>query len=315
MNAIEKLMEDETAGDPITGLKWTRKTTEKISCELKRLGMAVCANTVGRLLEKLDFSMRVNRKRYESNPNLDPKDRDGQFRYISEQRGFFVSNGFPVISVDAKKKELIGNFKNDGATYRKKPMDVNVYDFPSQAKGKVTPYGIYDTVTNKAAVFVGTSFDTPSFAVESIARWWKISGEKSYRTKKRKVLILADGGGSNSSRSRVWKYEMQKKVCSEYGLEITVCHYPPGCSKYNPIEHRVFSAISANWKGVPLRSLETVMNFINTTNNSKGLKVDAYLVDKHYKKGKKITDKQMASILENLIKHEVFPKWNYTLTA
>lgn len=308
-------MEDETAGDPITGLKWTRKTTEKISIELKRLGIAVCGNTVGRLLKKLDFSLKVNRKKYEGNANLDPKDRDEQFRYIAEQRKLFIANGFPVISVDAKKKELVGNFKNNGATYRRRAENVNVYDFPSDAKGKVTPYGVYDIVANTGAVFVGTSFDTPSFAVESIASWWGLVGVESYPWKKPKALILADGGGSNSSRSRVWKYEMQKKVCSKYGLEITVCHYPPGCSKYNPIEHRLFSAISANWKGVPLRSYETVVNYIKTTMNSKGLKAEAYLVTKYYEKGKKISDEQMSSLSKKLKKHEMFPDWNYTLTV
>ena len=189
-------MEDETAGDPITGLKWTRKTTEKISRELKRLGMAVCADTVGRLLKKLDFSMKANRKKYESNANLDPRDRDGQFRYIAEQRRLFVSKGLPVVSVDAKKKELVGNFKNNGATFRRNAENVNVYDFPAYAKGKVTPYGIYDVVGDKGAVFVGTSFDTPSFAVDSIARWWKLAGVDRFPSKKRKALILADGGGS-----------------------------------------------------------------------------------------------------------------------
>ena len=308
-------MEDETAGDPITGLKWTRKTTEKISRELKRLGISVCANTVGRLLEKLDFSMKANRKKYESDANLDPKDRDGQFRYIAEQRRLFVSKGLPVVSVDAKKKELVGNFKNNGATFRRNAGNVNVYDFPAYAKGKATPYGIYDVVGNKGGVFVGTSFDTPSFAVDSIARWRKLAGVERFPSKKRKALILADGGGSNSSRSRVWKYEMQNKVCRKYGLEITVCHYPPGCSKYNPIEHSLFSAISENWKGLPLRSYETIVNYIKTTKNSKGLKVDAFLVTKHYEKGKKISDKQMSSISDKLKKHKIFPNWNYTLMA
>ena len=277
--------------------------------------MAVCANTVGRLLKKLDFAMKANRKKYESNANLDPKDRDGQFRYIAEQRRLFVSKGLPVVSVDAKKKELVGNFKNNGATFRRNAENVNVYDFPAYAKGKVTPYGIYDVVGNKGAVFVGTSFDTPSFAVDSIARWRKLAGVERFPSKKRKALILADGGGSNSSRSRVWKYEMQNKACRKYGLEITVCCYPPGCSKYNPVEHSLFSAIIENWKGVPLRSYETIVNYIKTTKNSKGLKVDAFLVTKHYEKEKKISDKQMSSISDKLKKHEIFPNWNYTLMA
>ncbi len=187
------------------------------------------------------------------------------FRYIAEQRRLFVSKGLPVVSIDAKKKELVGNFKNDGATFRRNAENVNVYDFPAYAKGKVTPYGIYDIVGNKGAVSVGTSFDTPSFAADSIMRWWKLEGVEKFPSKKRKVLILADGGGSNSNRSRVWKYEMQNKVRRKYGLEITVCHYSPECSKYNPIEHSLFSAISENWKDVPLRSYETIVNDISTS--------------------------------------------------
>lgn len=305
-------MEHDTAGDPITGLKWTRKTTEKIAGELRTKGIDVCANTVGKLLKKLDFSLRVNHKKYETNAKLDPKDRDQQFKYIATVCEEFFKKGYVVISVDGKKKELIGNYKNYGATYCRESENVNVYDFPSDAIGKANPYGIYDIAANTGTVFVGTSYDTPSFAVESIAGWWDIKGSINYRQSP-KALILADGGGSNSSRSRVWKYELQKKLCSRYGIETTVCHYPPGCSKWNPIEHRLFSAISKNWQGVPLRSYETMINHIKTTKNSKGLTVDAFLVTKHYEKGKKISDKQMASLKIN--RHEIFPQWNYTLMA
>lgn len=303
-------MEHETAGDPITGLKWTRKTTETIACELRRYGILVCANTVGKLLKNLDFSLRINHKKYETYSAVDPHERDQQFNYIARTREAFSKKGCPVISVDGKKKELIGNFKNHGAAYCREPEYVNVYDFPSDAIGRSIPYGIYDINTNSGAVFVGTSYDTPSFAVESIGRWWNEKGVLNY-PKATECLILADGGGSNSCRSRVWKYELQKKICSEYGVNITVCHYPPGCSKWNPIEHRLFSAISRNWVGVPLRTYETMLKYLKTTRNSTGLSVDAYLVTKHYEKGKKISIKQMEEI--KISPHETFPKWNYTL--
>jgi hypothetical protein len=305
-------MEHDTAGDPITGLKWTRKTTEKIACELKRQGILVCANTVGKLLKNLNFSLKVNHKKNEMNSKLDPRDRDQQFKYIAKTREYFMKNNHSVISVDGKKKELIGNFKNAGAIYCREAENVNVYDYPSDAKGKSNPYGIYDIHANTGTVFVGTSYDTPSFAVESIASWWDMVGSAN-SSNYSKVLILADGGGSNSSRSRVWKYELQEKICNKYEIDITVCHYPPGCSKWNPIEHRLFSAISDNWRGVPLRDYEVMLNHIKTTKNSKGLKVDAHLVTKHYEKGKKISDKQMASL--KIKRHEIFPNWNYTLLA
>jgi hypothetical protein len=305
-------MEHDTAGDPITGLKWTRKTTEKIACELRTNGIDVSANTVGKLLKQLDFSLRVNHKKYETNANVDPKDRDEQFQYIAMMREEHTRKGYVIISVDGKKKELIGNYKNDGAIYCRESEKVNVYDFPSDAIGRANPYGIFDIIANSGTVFVGTSYNTPSFAVDSIVSWWDKKGSINY-PQSPKALILADGGGSNSSTSRVWKYELQKKFCGQYGMETTVCHYPPGSSKWNPIEHRLFSAISANWKGVPLRSYETMLNYIKTTKNSKGLTVDAYLVTKHYEKGKKISDKQMAAL--NINRHEIFPKWNYTLMA
>ena len=205
-------MEHDTAGDPISGLKWTRKSTEKIAAELRAKAIDVCANTVGKLLKKLDFSLRVNHKKYETNANVDPKDRDQQFKYIATVREEFINKGYVVISVDGKKKELIGNYKNKGATYCRESENVNIYDFPSDAIGRANPYGIYDMAANTGTVFVGTSYDTPAFAVESITSWWGIKGSRNYRESP-KALILADGGGSNSSRSRVWKYELQKKLC------------------------------------------------------------------------------------------------------
>ena len=220
--------------------------------------------------------------------------------------------GQKILEYWGQKILKLKNFKNAGAIYCREAENVNVYDYPSYAKGKSTPYGIYDILANTGTVFVGTSYDTPSFAVESIASWWSMVGsEKSSNSSK--VLILADGGGSNSSRSRVWKYELQEKICSKYEVDITVCHYPPGCSKWNPIEHRLFSAISDNWRGVPLRSYEVMLNHLKTTKNSKGLKVDAHLVTKHYEKGKKVSNEKMASL--KIKRHEIFPNWNYTLLA
>ena len=220
-------MDRDTAGDPISGLKWTRKTTQKIADELKRFGQTVCANTVGRLLRTLKFSLKVNHKKNEINPNLNPADRNQQFELIQQYREYFEANGFPVISVDGKKKELIGNFKNNGTAYSREPEPVNVYDFLTLAIGKGIPYGVYDTTMNKGFVSVGTNYDTPSFAVDSIETWWKNFGKFEYPDTS-EILILADGGGSNSSRSRVWKYELQQNICAKYGLKITVCHYPPG---------------------------------------------------------------------------------------
>ncbi len=304
-------MEYETAGDPVSGLKWTKKTTQKIADELKRFGNNICANTVGRLLKKLKFSLRVNHKKNESNSNVDPKERDKQFKYIFQVRKKAAKNGVPVISVDGKKKELIGDFKNSGRAYCREPENVNVYDFPSDAIGKGVPYGIYDTGANDGFVIVGTNHDTPSFAVDSIEAWWKTKGNIKYSDTS-EIVILADGGGSNSSRSRVWKYDLHKKICCKYGIKVTVCHYPPGCSKWNPIEHRLFSAISRNWSGVPLRSYKTMINYINTTKNTKGLAVEAKLVSKPYKLGKQVTNVQMKSL--PISWHDEFPKWNYTLS-
>jgi len=263
-------MEYDTAGDPITGLKWTRKTTEKIASELKSIGIKVSSNTVGKLLRDMGFSLRVNQKKIASAGKPISKEekeiRNCQFIYIRHLRETFAQKGYPVISVDAKKKELIGNFKNPGTSYSLEPVLTNDHDFRSYSIGIGIPYGIYDTLVNHrhGVVYVGTTFDTPEFAVESIEKWWTSEGDRRYRNAK-EILILADGGGSNSSRSRAWKYEIQHKLCNRYGISVTVCHYPPGTSKWNPIEHRLFSEISKNWAGIPLKSYETIINHIRTT--------------------------------------------------
>lgn len=307
-------MKFETAGDPITGLKWTRRTTEKIANELKSIDIQVCSNTVGGLLKKMGFSLRVNHKKIASGGKKvtaeDQRNRDTQFRYIGDLRESFAKRSLPIISVDSKKKEKIGNFKNQGATYRRKPKMVNDHDFPSSAVGNGLPFGIYDTIGNLGSVYLGTTRDTPEFAVDSIAKWWKEEGTKRYPDAK-ELYILADSGGSNSARSRVWKYRLQTKMCDQYGLSITVSHYPPGSSKWNPIEHRLFSEISKNWSGEPLETYEKALKLIRTTKTSTGLKVKAHFVRKHYKTGQKVSDSEMNSL--SITHHTKFPSWNYTL--
>ncbi len=205
---------------------------------------------------------------------------------------------------------VIGNFKNNGSVYCREAEKVNVYDFPSDAEGKALPYGLYEIFLNKGIMAIGTSYDTPSFAVDTVEYWWKNIGRYDYQNKQ-SFLIVADGGGSNSSRSRIWKFELAEKICKRYGVEITVCHYPPGCSKWNPIEHRLFSFISKNWAGVPFRSHEVLINYVKTTRTSRGLTVDAHLVERQYEKGKKVSNEQWNAL--NIRYHETFPNWNYTL--
>lgn len=300
-------MEHETAGDPITGLKWTRRTTEKIAGRLQEIGIDISPNTVARLLRKLGYSLRVNHKKLSSGGGAE---RDEQFSNIAEIRDRFARDGDPIISVDTKKKEMVGNFKNDGAAWDKQPVMVNDHDFRSQAKGIAVPYGIYDLQANLGSVFIGASHDTAEFAVASVAKWWRYDGRIRYR-KSRSLLILADCGGSNGYRSRVWKYELQN-LADRYGLSITVCHYPPGASKWDPIEHRLFSEISKNWAGRPLETFTTIKNYISTTATTTGLSVKAYIDSKDYAKGIKITDEQMSRL--NIKKHDTLPKWNYTLS-
>jgi hypothetical protein len=212
--------------------------------------------------------------------------------------------------VDTKKKEKIGKFKNSGVSWEQKPYQVNDHDFPSDALGMAVPYGIYDTEVNRGFVTVGTTYETPAFAVEAIVLWWKSCGRSRYPNAE-ELLILADCGGGNSARSRAWKYHLQHKLCGPYGLRVTVCHYPPGASKWNPIEHHLFSHISNNWAGKPLESYETVVNYIRRTKTSTGLKVRARLVRKNYAKGEQISDTEMARLM--IAHHKTLPGWNYTL--
>ncbi len=296
----------------MTGLKWTKKTTKNISAELKSHGINIGAKTVARRLKQMGFSLKANNKTIESGNNNppSPRHRNNQFGYIRQLREQFVKATNPTISVDTKKKELIGNFKNSGCSWEQCPVLVKNHDFRSDASAIAVPYGIYDTQANAGSIFLGTSYDTPAFAVESIEKWWRTDGIKRY-PKATELLVLADSGGSNSYRSRVWKYKIQEKLCNQHNLTVTVCHYPPGSSKWNPIEHRLFSEISKNWAARPLDSLVTALNYIRTTSTTTGLKVKAHLMKKKYTKGEKVSNTQMKQL--SLIPHEILPAWNYTL--
>ena len=300
-------MEHHTAGDPIKGLKWTRKTTLKISGELRKAGITVCPKTVGRLLRGLKFSLRVNHKKVAGNSN---PFRNQQFEHINRTRKRFERQGWPAISIDTKKRELVGRFKNAGATWERTPVLVKDHDFRTDAKGIAIPWGLYDTQANRGQVFVGTSHDTPAFSVTALARWWSSAGRRRYSEAAR-LLILADCGGSNGARTRLWKYELQTRFCDRFGLTVTVCHCPPGTSKWNPIEHRLFSEISKNWAGQPIESYETILNFLRTTKTAAGLGVNATLLGGDYPTGIKVSQAQMNRV--NMRQHKVLPMWNYTL--
>lgn len=311
---IADLLKHDKAGDPVRGLKWTRKTTRKIARQLCQLDIWISAKTVGRLLKEMGFSLRVNRKTLESgNKNPPPRRvRNRQFKYIEQKREEFALRGNPVVSVDTKKKEMVGNFKNHGVSWERKPYLVKDHDFRSDAEGMAVPYGIYDTQANLGFVVVGTSYETPAFAVNAIVLWWKRRGWRMY-PKTKELLILADCGGANSARARAWKYHLQHQLCNPYQLTVTVCHYPPGASKWNPIEHHLFSHISNNWAGKPLRSYETVVKYVRTTKTSCGLRVTARLVRKNYHRGEKISHTEMRKLV--LTHHKTLPAWNYTLAT
>lgn len=300
-------MKHDTAGDPITGVKWTRRTTEKIAGELRALGVDVCANTVARLLKQLDFRLRVNHKKLSrSRP-----DRDAQFAYIAAQREAFAAQGLPIVSIDSKKRELVGNFRNPGTAWNREPVLVNDHDFRSEADGIALPFGVYDLRANLGSLFVGTTHDTPRFAVDNLARWWVYDGHRRYPGAT-ELLVLADGGGSNGPCNRAWKHALQQWLCDRHGLTVTVCHYPTGASKWNPIEHRMFSEISKNWAGQPLDSYETILNYARTTRTTTGLQIKAYLIQTHYPKGVRISDHEMDAL--HLRAHPIQPTRNYTLS-
>jgi len=307
--ALERLMEENTAGDPMSLLRWTNKSTAHIAAELTRQGHRASDETVRRRLRELGYSLQANVKTLEGSS---PPERDAQFRYINARVRQFLARGEPILSVDTKKKERVGAFKNPGRTWRPQgtPQAVNMYDYPALGIGTAIPYGTYDVQRDEGFVNVGMTHDTAEFAVESLRRWWRVFGRRHY-PRARALLVCADGGGSNGSRNRAWKYYLQH-LADELGLRITVCHYPPGTSKWNKIEHRMFSFISLNWKGQPLVSYETVVNLIGATRTRTGLRVKATLDARVYEAGLKIPEEEMKRL--NLKPHEVHPAWNYTIS-
>ncbi len=304
---LNKHMENATAGDPMSELRWTSQSLTSIADCLKKNGFSVSHTTVGRLLKEQGYALYGNKKNIEGKPH---PDRVQQFRIINDKVNQLMSKQQPVISVDTKKKELIGNYKNAGSVWCDSPRDVNVYDFLSDSLGRAIPYGIYDVAMNAGLVNVGKDHDTAEFAVNSILVWWRTQGQPHY-SKAQELLICADGGGSNGSRVRLWKVALQK-FADLTGLIVHVCHYPPGTSKWNKIEYRMFSQISIAWRGKPLETFETVVNLIANTTNKSGLQISAVLDENIYHTGIKISDDEME--LLSLEKHPDLPAWNYTIS-
>lgn len=305
---LEALLAPAAAGDPQSPLRWTSKSVRKVAAELQALGHRVSYRLVARTLHDLGYSLQSNVKAREgaSHP-----DRDAQFHYINERVLRFQGGGQPVISVDTKKKELVGDFKNGGREWHPKgsPIRVRVHDFLIPEQGKAIPYGIYDVTKNTGWVSVGVDHDTATFAVNSIRRWWKSMGRPVY-PQAASLLVTADAGGSNGPRLRLWKWELQR-LANEIGLAITVCHFPPGTSKWNKIEHRLFSFISTNWRGKPLTSLACIVSLIGSTTTERGLRVRCEIDKKRYPKSVKISDAEMETI--RLRRHSFHGEWNYTI--
>ncbi len=308
MEALERLVDPESRGDPQSPLRWTCRSTRRLAEELTSHGFPVGATTVRHLLKEAGYSLQANRKTREGTSH---PDRDAQFRYInrrvqSQQRG-----GQPAISVDAKKKETLGNLKNAGRTWRPKgkPREVDTHDYPDPRKGKAVPYGVYDLQHNEAWVSVGVSSDTAEFAVGAIRCWWRRLGRRRHPQAKR-LLITADSGGSNGSRNRLWKLALQE-FSNRTGLEVEVCHFPPGTSKWNKIEHRLFCHVTRNWQGRPLETYEIVVNLIGSTTTESGLKVRAELDPRTYEKGRKVSDAELAQV--NLTPSRFHGDWNYVI--
>jgi transposase len=306
--ALMALVEPDVRGDPMSPLRWTTRSTRTLAEQLSRAGHKVSADTVGDLLREEGFSLQGNAKTIEGNQH---PDRDAQFRYLNEQAKTYQAGGDPVVSVDTKKKELVGQYKNAGRQWRPtgEPVEVQTHDFPDRDLGKAIPYGIYDLVANTGWVGVGTDHDTAAFAVACLRRWWDAVGRAGYPHAGR-LLITADAGGSNGYRTRAWKAELAA-LAVETGLEITVCHLPPGTSKWNKIEHRLFSHITMNWRGRPLSSHEVIVNSIAATTTRTGLRVAAELDTEPYETGVCVSDSQMAAL--PLSRHEWYGDWNYTL--
>jgi hypothetical protein len=306
---LKDLVEPVTRGDPMRPLLWTARSLRTLAKELAEKGHRVCPTVVGGLLRGMGYSLQANSKTREGGHHID---RDAQFRYVNAQAKAFLAAREPVISVDTKKKELVGNFKNNGRAWRPagRPEPVKVHDFIDPRLGRAVPYGVYDITNNVGWVSVGTDHDTASFAVGAIRRWWRTMGKKRHPAARR-LLISADGGGSNGYRVRLWKVELQK-LADQLELPITVCHLPPGTSKWNKIEHRLFSFITINWRGKPLRSYRTIVQLIAATTTDTGLRVRAELDQNKYPKGIKVTDAELAAV--NLSRHSFHGDWNYTIS-
>jgi hypothetical protein len=308
VTALHDLVEPVTAGDPMSEQKWVRASLRHLSRQLGEAGHPASPPTVRRLLDDRGYRLHANTKQLET--GAAQPDRDQQFRYIADQRRAFSAAGRPQISVDTKKKELIGRFKNGGRVWSQVAEAVNAHDFRQDAVGRAVPYGIYDLIHNRGTVYVGQSADTPRFAVEMVARWWTSEGRAAFPAAS-ELLILADGGGSNSARSRVWKQQLQEQLCDRSGLTVTVCHYPTGCSKWNPIEHRLFGPISTNWAGHPLATWDTLLGSLRGTTTETGLTVSAALQAGVYQTGERVPNAEFEAL--NLERHAICPTWNYTL--
>jgi hypothetical protein len=308
LDALDRLIEPGTRGDPESPLRWICKSTRTLAEQLTRQNHPISHEKIAQLLHDQNYSLQSNRKTEEGD---DHPDRDAQFRHINAQTKRALTAGTPVVSVDTKKKELLGNYENQGRQWlpAKDPHKVNGHDFPDPSVPRAYPYGVYDIGRNTGFVNVGTDHDTGAFAVASIRGWWRYEGRKLYPDAS-ELLITADGGGSNGSRLRIWKFSLQK-LADETGLSIVVCHFPPGTSKWNKVEHRLFSFISSNWRGEPLRDYETIVNLIARTTTAKGLKVTCRLDRRKYPVGRKVSNEEMKWV--NLERHKFHGDWNYTI--
>jgi hypothetical protein len=305
--ALQQLLNEETAGDPASDQKWVRHSVHYLSEVLQRQGHTVSPMTVHRLLGELGYGLKANRKRFTGPPH---PDRDRQFAYIASQRQRFAILGYPALSVDAKQKELIGNFKSPGRVWCRQAEEVNAHDFRDDALARAVPYGLYDPRRDRGWVYVGLSANTAEFAVDAIASWWAGVGRGAYPDAD-ELLLLGDAGGSNSCRTRLWKQQLQEKLADRWRLWVTVCHYPRGASKWNPVEHRLFSRISINWGGKPLRTLATFLACIRGTTTEAGWPVGATLLDWTYEDGIRVPDQEVQTW--RIKKHAVCPQWNYTI--
>lgn len=302
-----QIVSPHTAGNPMNDEKW-------LNCRLRDLQIKLTSNmhfvslpVISRLLRHNGYDLHTNSKQNEGSC---PEKRDDQFVYLQKKRKEFMDAIQPVLSIDCKKKELVGDFKNPGYIWCEKPERVNVHDFPSQGVGKAVPYGLYDVKNNIGTVYVGQSADTAEFAVDNLVHWWQYERPDCFASST-SLLLHADCGGSNSVRCRLWKQQLQEKLADQFGIEVTVCHYPTGCSKWNPIEHRLFSQISKTWAGCPLRSFEIILHYLRQTRTETGLRVAAHLVSHLYEKGLKVADDIMASL--KITYHDICPQWNYTI--